>query len=386
MKPGVRYLSRCLLLCCLVVSPLPLFAAEVILQPTPDRGLQPRLLNDESGNLHLLYFRKRLRSPAAREGNLYYRQFDFVRGNWGQPVKVSSTAFNLQTFSIARAEMAVGGDGRIHVIWYLPRQGEYFYTRSDPERSAFEVERSMVHEYGVGLDAAANVAASDSQVAIVWAAGDLSREYERTVYARISTNAGASFGPEQLIGNSDLGACACCSLATDFTAGNDLVVAYRSAIDGVGRHMQLLTAELAQGDVNRASYGPVHQLQQWEATFCPLSTNQITRDTQGERTLVFETEFRIVEMALKEGAVPRTVADPFSETRQKNPSLAFNDSEEKLIAWGEAISHSRGGRLNWQLYDADGEKIAAMAEELEIPEFSFPAAATLPDGSFLILY
>ena len=369
-----------------MVSPLALFVAEVILQPTPDRGLQPRLLNDESGNLHLLYFRKRLRSPAAREGNLYYRQFDFVRGNWGQPVKVSSTAFNLQTFSIARAEMAVGGDGRIHVIWYLPRQGEYFYTRSDPERSAFEVERSMVHEYGVGLDAAANVAASDSQVAIVWAAGDLSREYERTVYARISTNAGASFGPEQLIGNSDLGACACCSLATDFTAGNDLVVAYRSAIDGVGRHMQLLTAELAQGDVNRASYGPVHQLQQWEATFCPLSTNQITRDTQGERTLVFATEFRIVEMALKEGAVPRTVADPFSETRQKNPSLAFNDSEEKLIAWGEAISHSRGGRLNWQLYDADGEKIAAMAEELEIPEFSFPAAATLPDGSFLILY
>ena len=75
--------------------------AEVIVQRTPDGGLQPRLVQDAEGTIHLLYFKKRLNRPAAREGNLYYRQYDSEENQFGLPVKVSSQAFAIQTFSIA---------------------------------------------------------------------------------------------------------------------------------------------------------------------------------------------------------------------------------------------------------------------------------------------
>lgn len=69
----------------------------------------------------------------------------------------------------------------------------------------------MVRKFAEGIDAAADVAADGTRVAIVWGAGDLSRESTRTVYARFSSDHGASFDDEIQIGNPELGACACCS-------------------------------------------------------------------------------------------------------------------------------------------------------------------------------
>ena len=360
--------------------------SEVHIQATPDRGLQPRLISDDSGNIHLLYFKKRLRAPAAREGNLYYRQYLPEQNRFGNPVKVSSGAFNLQTFSIARAAIAIDGEGRIHAVWYRANDGEYFYARSNPERTQFEAQQSMVSEFAEGIDATADVAASGNDVAIVWAAGDLSREYERTVYARLSQDNGENFGEEFGLSNPDLGACAWCSLASDFI-DDDLFVAYRSAIDGVGRHMQLLTLERAEGESIGSSYGPVGALQEWELSSCPLSTNDIVLDEDSGNWLVFETEYRIIQMELESEAGAMAVADPFVKTRQKNPALAFNGKDQRLIAWGEAISHARGGRLNMRLLDFDGEVEGfSFEEEITIPNYSFPAAASLPNGDFLVLY
>ena len=90
---------------------------EVIIEPTPDGGMQPRLTLDNEGHVHLLYFKKRINRPSSREGNLYYRQYDSETGKFGIPIKVSSSAFSMQTFSIARASLAVTDDGRVHVMW-----------------------------------------------------------------------------------------------------------------------------------------------------------------------------------------------------------------------------------------------------------------------------
>lgn len=362
-------------------------SAGVLIQPTPDGGTQPRLVVDDQGGIHLLYFKKRLRAPSAREGNLYYRQYLPEQQRFGLPVKVSSEAYNIQTFSIARASLAIDGEGRIHVVWYRPRSEQYFYTRSNPERNKFEDQRAMVAQFGEGLDAGADVAALGSQVAVVWAAGDLSREYERTVYARISSDFGASFGEEMALGNPDLGACACCVVAADFSEQDDLLVAYRSAIDGIGRHMQLLSLQLAQGQVSAGSYGAVGPLQEWELSACPLSTNDIVVDEDSTQWLVFETESRIIQMKMVEDAVASSVGEPFVRTRQKNPAIAINQQGDRLIVWAEAISHTKGGRLNMRLFDAEGEpKGDDFQQEITIPNFSFPAAAKLPSGDFLVLY
>ena len=361
--------------------------AEVIIQATPDNGLQPRITVDDDGNVHLLYFKKRLRAPSAREGNLYYRQYLPEQSRFGIPIKVSSQAYDLNTFSFQRASMAVDGEGRVHVIWYLPRQSQYFYSNSNPQRTEFEPQRAMVSQFDEGIDAGADIAAFSDRVAVVWAAGDLTREYERTVFARVSTDHGVSFGRELQLGNRDLGACACCSLAADFTDTGTLRVAYRSAIDGIGRHTQLLTVDLRAAEFGGASYGPVNPLQEWEASFCPFSTNDITLDSHANQWLVFETESRIIQINLQAPHTLKAVAEPFIMTRQKNPGIAFNRKNEHLIVWGEAISHARGGRLNIRVFDAEGDlEDYRLTEEITIPNFSFPAAAGLANGDFLVLY
>jgi len=361
--------------------------AEVIVQQTPDGGFQPRLIVDEQGAIHLLYFKKRLRAPNAREGNLYYRQYDNESNRFGIPVKVSSEAYNLQTFSIARASMAIDGEGRIHVVWYRPKSNQYFYTRSNSERNQFEPQRGMVAQFSEGLDAGADVAALGSRVAVVWGAGNLSREYERTMFARFSDDFGESFGEEIGIGNTDLGACACCSMATDFAGQDNLQVAYRSAIDGIGRHMQLLSIQFTGNEISGGSYGPVGPLQEWELSSCPLSTNDIALDNNSQQWLVFETKSRIVQMKIAEDSVATAVGEPFTSTRQKNPALAINQEGQRLIVWGEAISHAKGGRLNMRLFDVSGLPVGEeFSEEITIQNYSFPAAAKLPSGDFLVLY
>ena len=375
-----------LLLLCSVVA-----RAEVFVTSTPDGGLQPRLVTAADGGVHLLYFKKRLSAPSAREGNLYYREYLREERRFGLPVKVSSTAFNLQTFAIARASMAFDGEGRAHVVWYLPRENRYLYARSDAQRLQFEEQRSLVSEYIEGVDAAADVAAEGNQVAIVWGAGALSAEQERTVYARFSDDGGESFGAEQRVGNNDLGACACCSLAAEFDPQGRLSIAYRSAIDGVGRHMQWLTLHAetpslaTANEALRGDYSPLQPLQEWEMSSCPLSTNDFALDTNGEPWIAFETAARIIR--LKANGTAAAVQEPATQTRQKNPSIAVAANGDVLTAWGEAISHSKGGALRAQLEDANGVIIEwELGTEITLPNFSFPAAAAIGGNDFLLLW
>ena len=360
--------------------------AEIIIQPTPDQGLQPRLTVDNNGDVHLLYFKKRINRPASREGNLYYRSYDHQTGQFTLPVKVSSSAFSMQTFSIARASMAITEDGRIHAFWYYPRSSEMIYSRSNPERTMFETQRSMVSIFQEGIDAGGDVASDGSSVALVWGAGKLTEEHQRTMFARFSDDYGKTFGEEVIVSNPDLGACACCSLAADYIGPSDLIIGYRSAIDGIGRHMQVLTLENTNKGITGAYYKEVSELQEWEASFCPLSTNDIERSGE-QRWLVFETHNRIIKMELTSQNQASAVGAPFTETRQKNPTLAINQVGEQLVVWGEAISHSRGGRLNMNLFHEDGSNAEyGFTENIMITDYSFPAAAALLNNDFLVLY
>ena len=378
-------LAMLLLLCSVVAR------GEVFVTSIPDGGLQPRLVTAADGGVHLLYFKKRLSAPSAREGNLYYREYLREERRFGLPIKVSSTAFNLQTFAIARASMAIDGEWRAHVIWYLPRENRYLYARSDVQRLQFEEQRSLVSAYIEGVDAAADVAAEGNQVAIVWGAGALSAEQERTVYARFSDDGGESFGAEQRVGNKDLGACACCSLAAEFYPQGRLSIAYRSAIDGVGRHMQWLTLHAetpslaTANEALRGDYSPLQPLQEWEMSSCPLSTNDFALDTNGEPWVAFETAARIIR--LKANGTAAAVQEPATQTRQKNPSIAVAANGDVLTAWGEAISHSKGGALRAQLEDANGVIIEwELGTEITLPNFSFPAAAAIGGNDFLLLW
>ena len=373
-----------LALLALLLPQLSVAQPAIKLMATPDQGIQPRLINDADGNIHLLYFKKKLRAPASREGDLYYRQYLSETQRWSTRIKVSSQSFDMRTFSIARASFDIDGDGRIHVIWYLPKNSQYMYSRSNIDRNRFAAQTDMVSTFAIGLDAAADIAARDNFVAVVWGAGDLSRETERTAFARISTDGGASFGEEIMVGDPSLGACACCVLAADFDNKNHLTVAYRSAVEGIHRDMQLLSFDPLGTGVS--SYADVDELQKWELSACPLSTNDIASDNQQQDWLVFETVNRIVQMNISTASAIALVAEPLTQTRQKNPTIAINDQQQRLIVWGESINHSKGGELNMALFTGSGENIEIEKQTLTIPRYSFPAAAALADDSFIVLY
>jgi hypothetical protein len=365
--------------------------SRFILEATPERAIQPRLVVDQAGTIHLLYFRKRVQDPRNREGDLYYRKR--IEGaaaggadSWSVPTRVSSQSFSFQD-AVGRAGIAVDGQGGVHVVWFRDRPDTgYFYTRLIPGHPGFEAQREMVVTHNEGLDAGAEIAAEGMQVAIIWAAGDLQRESERTIYMRHSADGGGSFGEEIMLGDPALGACACCALAAEFSAADRLHVAYRSAINNGGRHMQLLTVNPAVAD--QTHYRPATELQQWEIHACPVSTNDLLRH-DSQMWLSFETRAR----AMLEHFDPasghsdaRTLAVPLTETRQKNSTLAINAKGEILVVWGEAISYSRGGALNLILLDADNHPLPVEVPDITIQDFSFPAVAALPDNRFLILY
>ena len=114
-------------------------------------------------------------------------------------------------------------------------------------------------------------------------------------------------------------------MAAEYMNDDDILVAYRSAINGIGRDMQLLTITGVSGELSGASYGAMHESQKWEASFCPLSTNDIALDSNNNRWLVFETKGRIQQLNLSNSSDPSRVGPPFTETRQKNPAIAFNN-------------------------------------------------------------
>ena len=106
----------------------------------------------------------------------------------------------------------------------------------------------------------------------------------------------------------------------------------------------------------------------------------------------------VVEL-MRQGASPleacKTIVERISKIHQSGPEweylqvgfIAINKNGERLIVWGEAISHARGGRLNMRLFNIEGDNTNyEMAQEINIPDYSFPAVVALPNNDFLVLY
>ena len=176
----------------------------MLIHRTPDDGLQPRLIQGAGGAVHLLYFKKRLDRPAAREGNLYYRVYLPEQNRFGATVKVSSQAFNLQTVAISRAAMAIDGAGRLHVMWYVAEEGSIFILDQIWREPNLSLSALWLQLSGTGLMPVV-MWLRWALLSLLFGGGGLSREAERTMVARFSADGGASFGEELRISDSQLG-------------------------------------------------------------------------------------------------------------------------------------------------------------------------------------
>ena len=351
---------------CTVINAQPLVQVERV----PDGGIQPRLIQGQDGDIHLIYFRRHDLNGKKRTGDLYYTQRITGTDNWQPHVKVSSSSFN-HLGPVSKASAVIDGEGRLHVVWFIPSAGGYRYSRSNKERTSFEPERSPVNTFTEGLDAEASISTYNSIVTITWHAGDLSDEASRSVYTLTSLDSGKTFRNATEVGDPTLGACACCSLASQYTKDGELQIAYRSAIENDGRHMQFLP--LGRGTSLRT-------VGEWNINACPVSSNHLMGDW-----LAFELQGRLwtIDLSLSENAKPVRHA----EVRQKHPTLAVNHRGDRLLVWGEAPGYFDGGNLKMEMYNANNKIIETPDHSSKsVAQFSVAAAIAVSDDEFLILY
>lgn len=357
---------------------------EVVHLAIPAGALQPQVVIDDGGTLHLVYFQG---DPAG--GDLYYaRSTDMA--TLTEPIRVNSepgTAIAIGT--IRGAQIARGGDGRIHVVWNGAR-GEptpMWYARSDPPRERFEDQRNLMTRT-VGLDGGGAVAADRTgNVWVAWHGREPSEpedEARRRVWVAHSSDAGARFSAEQPVEGEPTGTCACCGMglhAAEVGEVGELLGLYRAAREGRHRDMALLRG--ARGETVSTSLR-ARTLDPWELQACPMSS--VALASRGERSVgAWEMEARVRLARLDGSETPAIVDLPDESGPRKHPRIAIAADGRVLVAWIEGSAWSKGGDAVWQLLDADLAPIAPPVRAGALPAWSFAAVAAHPDGRFVLV-
>jgi len=334
--------------------------------------------------LHLIYFRGSDHAEAGHEGvgNLFYVKRELGKTEWSKPIQVNSKQDSVWRYDvIGRAQITLGKNGRVHVVWFNMDPPKYWYTRMKEDHTAFEKQRNLVTKFNQGVEAGASVAADEKgHVFVVWHAGDFSNEDKRAIYMTRSEDGGGHFTPEERVNPDETGVCACCGLKALMTRNDILYISYRSAGEKINRDMTLLKS------IDRGLSFSGQTIHKWEFNACPVSITTMIESPEGEAMVAWETKGQIFiapAEKLSEAAFPPGTATH----RRKNPVVAKNKEGETLLVWGDGQGWKSGGELNWVLFDSK-ETLSSQKGQLKenIPDFSLPEAIVMPNGSFVVIY
>jgi hypothetical protein len=384
--------------CSLLVAVLGLFtqaasadAPEVSLVRAPDGGIQPHALRDEGGAVHLIYFK-----GSASGGDVFYVRRAPGQGEFSSPMRVNSRPGSIIAAGTIRgAQMALGGNGRIHVAWMGSAEAEpaviderktapMVYTRLRDDRSGFEPERNLL-TWAAGLDGGGSVAAdARGNVYVAWHGhppGSADGEGGRAVFVARSRDEGKSFGRETQANTAPTGVCACCGMKAFADRSGRLYLIYRAAAEKINRDMILLASD-NQGDSFRSLTLSRRLLDK-----CPMSSEALLEGPAG-LIAAWESESQVQFAVVDPGAVRSlfTVTAPGPGGRRKHPALAQNEQGQTLFAWTEDTAWQKGGSLAWQLYGKDGKPMGEPGRAGGVPVWSFGSAVARPDGGFELYY
>jgi hypothetical protein len=361
----------------------------------PHGGIQPEIVRDRAGVLHLLYF-----SGDAHAGNLFYARSTDEGQTFSIPVRVNSQDGSaIATGTIRGGQLAVGRSGRVHVTWngsdaaaprglVNPADGRpsapFLYTRSNPEGTSFEPQRNLTRR-SYGVDGGGSIAADDGGgVYAVWhalAAGGATGEDHRLVWIARSLDDGATFAEERPAWREATGACSCCGLRLFAAAPGALYLLYRSATQLTHRDIYLL-ASTDRGESFRGS-----EVQPWTIGACPMTSMAIA--AAGSRLLgAWETAGQVYFGDIDAGAarIPHPIAAPGDGGARKHPRLAINANGDVLFAWTDGTAWARGGSLAWQTFDAAGRATSTKGSAAGVPVWSFATTVARRDGGFTLFY
>jgi len=168
-------------------------AEEVEFLRVPNGGIQPQAAVDEHGTLHLVYFQ-----GDSEIGNLFYVTRKPGGSEWSSPIQVNSREGSAnRNGAISCAQMAIGKNGLVHVVWFNMHPARYWYTRKESSNPGFEKQRNLVFRYNKGVEAGASVAV-DGKGAWMGKEGFLSSGMPETLLMKIG---GPSILPAPAMGD-----------------------------------------------------------------------------------------------------------------------------------------------------------------------------------------
>jgi hypothetical protein len=362
--------------------------AHVTLLRAPDGGIQPQTAVDNSGAVHLIYYK-----GDAAGGDIFYVRRRSDQESFSKPIRVNTQAGSAMAIGTIRgAQLAVGKNGRVHVAWNGGKgaapaiiEGKettpLLYTRLNDAGSAFEPERNVITR-AAGLDGGSSVAAdAQGNVYVMWHApipGNTNGEAGRAVFVARSSDEGATFSRETQATAEPTGACGCCGMKAFADSGGDVFVLYRAASEMVNRNETLLVSRNHGVDFEIAySHG-------WKVGACPMSSAFLSESGAGVLAAA-ETHGRVffVRVDPKTGKASEPVSPP---TRGKHPVAISNARGEVLFVWTEDTGWAKGGAVVWQVFDGAGNPISEKGRAEGVPVWSLATAFAKPDGDFVIVY
>lgn len=364
-------------------------APKVDLMKVPDGGVQPRLVADQKGGVHLVYFKG---DPAW--GDVFYTRLQPDGAAFQPAVRVNSQLGSAIAMGTIRGpQLALGREGRVHVAWNGSGKAEpknsfgstpMLYSRSVDGGRCFEPQRNAMARTSA-LDGGGAVAAdADGNVYVSWHASDEEAEAgeaHRRMWVAVSRDDGATFSPEAAVLEEETGACGCCGSTALADRRGTLYLFYRAATHGDGRDMHLLRSP----DKGRRFADAM--LHPWKLNACPMSSASLV-DGRTSVYAAWETNAQVYfAMIDRETGRRSEVCSPPGGRGRKHPAVADDGRGLVLLAWAEGTGWQRGGSLAWRVFDEDLKPSGAEGRlEGGVPTWSFPAAASKGDGSFLIVH
>jgi len=392
-------------------------AATVSTVRTPDKGIQPQAAVDAKGVVHLIYFK-----GEPRAGDIFYVRRELGQSDFSKPIQVNKQPHTAMAMGTIRgAQLAVGKNGRIHVVWDGMGEGAstashsahsyeahdtaahshsqhdasthqrpqhdpeaknpLYYTRLNDAGTAFEPERNVI-TYAWGLDGGSSVAADpQGNVYVTWHAaqpGNTNGEAGRAVFVARSTDEGKTFQRESPAISKPTGACGCCGMRAFADSQGNVLTIYRAANQMTNRDETLLISR------DKGASFEIAYSHHWSVGTCPMSSMTLS-ETSGQILAAAETHGRVFFVQFD----PQTgkVSSPVSPAKQaKHPVVLGNSRGEVLLAWGEGTGWNKSGSLAWQIYDREGKPLADKGRADGLPVWSLPTAFADSSGHFTIIY
>jgi hypothetical protein len=326
----------------------------------PDQAMVPDAEVDSDGVIHVAYF---------ADDDIYYTKSSDDGKSFSNPLRVNAEAGFASGGAFRGPDIAVGGDGRVHVVWYnagyqqkRPKEEwGVMYSRLNAGSLVFEKARNLNGKPSDNFSLAAD---GSGHVAVVWMAGG--------IFVNSSKDGGKTFAaPVDL----KVDPCECCGSRALYAKDGVLSVLYRDKADNIrDTYLAQIPSEGTAVSRNlKISKTP------WLITSCPMTGGFLGR-SMGGLIAAWETKGQIYFASLgedAEGASGRGPDEIHASKKGRYPVSLSAPDGKALVAWKD------GELLEWQLFDRENQPVGKKGSANSTSKHR-PAGVVTKEGKFLL--